>query len=120
MSHRFMTLKAPAAGNYYPDQSSSVTATSAFTSTTSGDSDFADGDSDALIYAINITGLLSHTYRIIDASGEDLLITSTGPGTATSVDFGPKGVRVSGGFLVICSTASATALTVIYDKVLSL
>ncbi len=120
MSHRFTTLRVPGTGSYYPAQGKAITSTLVYASGTSGDSDFADGDSDAIIYSMTAQGLVSHNLRVIDASGEDLYISTTGAGNADVFDFGPKGVRMSGGFIMICSTATATILTVVYEKVAKL
>jgi hypothetical protein len=120
MSHRFMTLKHAPSTTYYPSQAATTSSTLVSSSTSSGASDFADGDSDAIIYAVLLTGSANTTYRLEDGGGDDLLWTVHTIASGVGKNFGPRGLRMSGGFRIYLASASAGSITVVYDKVAAL
>ncbi len=120
MAHLFMSAMDVGPTFYYPDQSASPAATYYNATTTSGDSDFAGGSEDAIIYSLVCTVASTSLKRVVLQTATGVPVAELSPsGNAPSVlDFGPDGLRVPGGFRVNVTTAVAE-LTIVYDRVSS-
>jgi hypothetical protein len=122
MAHRFMVLRAPANGDFYPSQAAGIGASTVYSTGTVGSSDFADTDTDAIIYSIHVdTGATAVTVGVADSAGSEWLqLEITNGQQPSSKDFGPLGVRMDSGFRVNITNGGTATVTITYDKVAKL
>ena len=122
MSNLHMSLMAATAVAHYPDQGAAATSTLHHAATGRAGTDFpTDGSQDAIIYGIFATqgSASAVTIDIIARSGSATVArVSVSGAVPASVDFGPQGLRVPGGFTVTPS-ADTVNIIIIYDRVSS-
>lgn len=120
MAHLYVASSGADAGVYYPDASETGKVADEVTGLgdTVGNADIpTDGSVHVILYKVLILAA-SGVFRIRNTTDGSVICNIAATGNSPQVlDFGPRGLRIPGGFDV--TVPAAATMTIIYDQVSS-
>jgi hypothetical protein len=116
-NHQYMHLNDTGAGPWYPDPDAGGAGADTNVSMTAGDSPFAAGAKEAIIYSIYLGGVAGD-WTLETHAGDFLMNLPLSATASTTYVFGPQGIRIPEGFrLNHASAPGGAAILVTYDVV---